>query len=144
MLKITKIIPRYTQVVTTANRYEEDDYNGGILVTPGHSKGDVKQYQTVVAVGKMVREVEVGMKVMLDFEPYRKRKVPVGSVKEKMDVDNPIVEEHLPIFEVINAKNKAEEYLMMDEKNIVFPFEGEEVKDTKPHVIKTQKKKIIL
>jgi len=129
MLKIKRIIPRYTQVVTTAERYEKDERNGTLIVGNGHLKGDVKQYQTVVAIGKMAREIEVGSKVMLDFEPFRKRKVPVGSVKEKMNVDNPVIEERLPIFEVEDDEGITKEYLMVDEKNIVFPFEGEEVED---------------
>lgn len=122
-------------MITTADRYEKDDYNGSPIVEHGHFKGDVKQYQTVVAVGKAVRELEVGMKVMLDFEPYRKRKVPVNSVKEKMDVDNPIVEERLPLFGMDDGGGTAE-FLMMDERNIVFPFEGEEVEEgTSPLIV---------
>lgn len=143
MLHIKRIIPRYTQIVTTADRYEKDDYNGSPIVEKGHFKGDVKQYQTVIATGKTVREIEVGMKVMLDFEPYRKRKVPTNSIKEKMDVDNPIIEEHLPIFEMDNEEGETTEFLMMDEKNVVFPFEGEEIEDEEPAIIVPQKKIIL-
>lgn len=130
-------------MITTANRYMKDDYNGSAIVEKGHFKGDVKQYQTVIAVGKMVRELEVGMQVMLDFEPYRKRKVPVNSIKEKMDVDNPIVEERLPLFEMDNGDGNPTEFLMMDEKNVVFPFEGEEVEDPEPNLIVPSKKIIV-
>lgn len=144
MLHIKRIIPRYTQVITTANRYEKDDYNGSPIVEKGHFKGDIKQYQTVIAVGKTVRELEVGTQVMLDFEPYRKRKVPVNSIKEKMDVDNPIVEEHLPLFEMDDENGNTSEFLMMDERNVVFPFEGEEVEDESQSNLILPSKKIIV
>lgn len=144
MLHIKRIIPRYTQVITTADHYEEDDYNGSTFVMKGHFKGDLKQYQTVVAVGQMVREVEPGMKVMLSFKAYQKRKISPNSVKDEMDLDNPVIRENLPYFEMDNENGEPTTFLMMDEKDILYPFEGEEEEVTpNPAIIVLNKKLII-
>ena len=56
---IKKVRPMFNNMVVTLNKYPTDlTTNGGIIDST--RAGSVKEYQTVVAVGPMVRGIEVG------------------------------------------------------------------------------------
>ena len=93
MLKITKVKPMFTDLIITADRFENDILDKGIVLA---NKGDLKPYQTVIAIGNAVRDINVGDKVMVDFEIFAEHKIPVGSVKKNMDVDDPVVRYNIP------------------------------------------------
>ena len=124
MLKITKIKPMFTDLIITADRFSKDITEGGIVVA---NKGDLKPYQTVVAIGNAVRDIEVGDMVMVNFEAYAERKVPVGSVKEKMDVPNPVVNYHIPWVSMSDEHGNDTMYIRVSTNDIEYVFEGEEV-----------------
>lgn len=78
-IKITKIKPPFTTVITTLNVYEEDLIVDGIVRVP---KGSLKLYQEVVAVGPNVRDIKEGDLILLNLQNYVKRKYRDNSIKE--------------------------------------------------------------
>jgi hypothetical protein len=78
-IKIIKIKPPFTTVITTLNTYEEDLIIDGIVRVP---KGSLKRYQTVVAVGPNVRDVKEGDLVLLNVQNYAIKKYKNNSIKE--------------------------------------------------------------
>lgn len=124
MLKITKIKPMFTDLIITADRFSKDITEGGIVVA---NKGDLKPYQTVVAIGNAVRDIEVGNMVMVNFEAYAERKVPVGSVKEKMDVPNPVVNYHIPWVSMSDEHGNDVMCIKISVNDVEYVFEGEEI-----------------
>lgn len=139
MLKITKIKPMFTDLIITADRFEKDITEGGIVVA---NKGDLKPYQTVVAIGNAVRDIEIGDKVMVNFEAYAEHKVPVGSVREKMDVPNPVVNYHIPWVSMADKNNIDTMYIRISVNDVEYIFEGEETDE--PDIIQVTKPDILL
>jgi len=129
----------FTDLIITANRFDSDVVEQGIVVA---NKGDLKPYQTVVAIGNAVREINVDDKVMVNFEAYAERKVPVGSVKEKMDVENPVVSYHIPWVNMADEQGNDTMYIRISVNDIEYVFEGEEI-DT-PEIIQVGKPEILL
>lgn len=80
-LRIKKLKPTFTTVLTTLDTFEEDWIVDGMVAAP---KGALKLYQRVVAVGPMVRDVKVGDLVLLNLSAYLQRKFKPGSIKEDM------------------------------------------------------------
>lgn len=80
-LKIKKIKPQFTTVITTLNVYEDNLVQDGIVVAP---KGALKLYQTVVAVGPSVRGIKEGDLVLLNLQNYMKMKHKNSSIAEKI------------------------------------------------------------
>jgi hypothetical protein len=78
-IKIIKIKPPFTTVITTLNVYEEDLIIDGVVRVP---KGSLKRYQTVVAVGPNVRDVKEGDLVLLNVQNYEIKKYRNNSIKE--------------------------------------------------------------
>lgn len=140
MLKITKIKPMFTDLIITADRFEHDITEGGIVVA---NKGDLKPYQTVVAIGNAVRDIAVNDKVMVDFSAYAEHKIPAGSVKEKMDVDNPVVNYHIPWVTMCDELGDETMYIRISVNDVEYVFEGEEVED-KPVIFQVKKPDILL
>lgn len=140
MLKITKIKPMFTDLIITADRFENDITEQGIVVA---NKGDLKPYQTVVAIGSAVRDIDISDKVMVSFEAYAERKVPVGSVREKMDVENPVVNYHIPWVSMADEHGIDTPYIKISVNDVEYVFEGEEVEDV-PEIIEVKKPEILL
>lgn len=82
-IKIKKIKPQFTTVITTLDTYEDNLIEDGVVVAP---KGALKLYQRVVAVGSTVREIKEGDLVLLNLQNYIKRKWKENSIKE--DITN--------------------------------------------------------
>lgn len=123
MLKITKIKPMFNHIVTTADKYEEDYRTGGII-DPTKSRGSLKEYQTVVAVGSMVRDIKPGDKVMIDPTRYAIMKHQKGSLKDGVITDNPVVGYNFKTVEINGVL-----HLILVDADIRYVFEGEELPD---------------
>ena len=139
MLKITKIKPMFTDLIITADRFDRDITEGGIVVA---NKGDLKSYQTVIAVGDAIRNIAVGDKVMVNFEVFAEHKIPVNSVKKDMDVNDPIVRYNIPWVNMVDADGNNKVYIRIPDRAIEFVFEGEEV--ATPDIIQVGKPEILL
>ena len=92
MLHITKIKPLFNKVVTSGDKYEEDMIDGGVITA---NKGDMKLYQTVLAVGSVVRDIQVGDKVMINPMNYAVRRYDKNSIQNDLD-NNKIIEFKFP------------------------------------------------
>lgn len=90
MLKLKKIKPMFTTIVTTANKYTQDELVNGVI-NPNAQKDSLKSYQTVVAVGDSVRSIKVGDVVEIDPIRYAVMKHREGSLKDGVITDNPII-----------------------------------------------------
>ena len=138
MLNIKDIKPVYTRLLTTAERYQEDQTNG-VLLDANKLEGRYKEYQKVVRVGSSVREVSEGDTVLIDPSRYMKRKFSDNSLRNDF-VDNPIVEIDIPTVTMNGI-----DYFMIEERDIAYVIQDyEELPDPKPNpIIMPKPKKII-
>ena len=122
MLKITKIKPLFNSLVTTMDKYEEDSMIGTI-VDATKQKGALKEYQTVVAVGPFVKDIQVGDKVMINPARFAKvnHKFKPNSLAEDIQRDTTTITYQ---FDVVTIDNK--DYLYLQDRDIMYVFEGEE------------------
>ena len=138
MLKVKDIRPVFTRLITTADRYNENQMNG-TLIDVNKMEGRYKEYQKVVRVGSAVREVKEGDIILIDPSRYMKRKFSDNSLREDF-VENPIVEINIPTVTM-----EDEDYFMIDERDIAYIIaDSEEVPDPLPNPIILPKKPKIL
>lgn len=141
MLKITKINPVATRMLVTGEVYSEDMYNEhGIIES---KKGDMKEYQTVIQVGPMVRDIKIGDKVMLNMMHFAIMQYDPNSIKKDMGMQK-IKGYQFPKIELTKEDGSKQECLYIDQQDIVFSFEGEEVQGKKNPIITPQAKEFKL
>lgn len=121
-IKITKIKPPFTTVITTLNVYEEDLIVDGIVRVP---KGSLKLYQEVVAVGPNVRDIKEGDLVLLNLENYVKRKYRDNSIKE--DISEMEEEYTFDIPKIIISDTLYGKFQERDMDGVIEEFEEIEV-----------------
>ena len=125
MINIKKIRPLFTKIVTTMNRYEEDQTTEGGLVVAQKQAGAVKEYQTIVAVGSNSAGLKVGDVVMVNPSRYAVMKHKEGSLKDGVISDNPVLGYNLPIIELDKVP-----HLLLETSDIDFVVE--EYEEDKP------------
>lgn len=125
MLHIKKIKPLFTTVITTGNKFEEDMVSQGLIIA---KKGDLKLWQTVVAVGSSVRDIAVGDQVMIKAENYVVRKYDKNSLQNDLD-NNPVLTYNFKWVTLDDAKGNPQECLVLNDRDIEYAFEGEEEKE---------------
>ena len=140
MIKVKKIKPLFTSVVTTMDRYTEDVTLESGLIDTTKQQGGIKEYQTVVAVGGSVRDIKVGDLVCINPIRYAVKKHQEGSLKDGVITDNPVIRFDFPTIEM-NGK----QYLYLQDRDIDFVIEEfEEVSELSPQpLILPEDKKII-
>ena len=141
MLKITKINPVATRMLVTGEVYSEDMYNDHGIIE--NKKGDMKEYQTVVEVGPMVRDIKVGDKVMLNMMHFAVLQYDKNSIKNDMGMQK-IKGYQFPKIELTKEDGSKQECLYIDQQDIVFSFEGREVQGKKNPIVIPEKKGITL
>lgn len=138
MLKINNIKPLFNKIVTTCNVYEKGKEVNGILIK---TEGTIKEYQTVEAVGSMVRDIKVGDIVMINPTRYM-----IPKHKDKKNSLSNVIEDELSIgidFPIVEFGSK--QHLLLNDQDIYYIVEGEEVDDNiKQNIILPKKKKIIV
>lgn len=137
MLKIKKIKPMFNNIVTTADKYDEDYRTGGII-DPSKSRGSLKEYQTVVAVGNMVKDIKPGDTVMIDPKRYAVMKHQAGSLKDGVITDNPVIGYN---FNTVMINDVM--HLILVDADVRYVFEGEEVPDEPDTVVQVIKNEIL-
>lgn len=110
-------------MITTATKFDKDDKQNGVIMA---KKGDLKLYQRVVAVGSMVKEFNVGDLVMINAANYAVKRYSTNSVQNDMD-NNPVLKYQFNWVTMENEKGELEDYLMLNDRDILYSFEGEEV-----------------
>ena len=126
MLHIKKIKPMFNHLLLTADRFEKDVVESGIIVA---KKGDLKLWQTVVAIGSTVRDIKVGDKVMIIPDHFAVKKYNKNSVQNDLD-NNPVLSYRFPFETMEDEKGEAKDYLYISDNSVRYVFEGEEKDDT--------------
>ena len=118
MLNIKKIRPLFTKIVTTLDKYEEDQTTKGGLVVAKKQAGSVKEYQRIVAVGSNPAGLKVGDIVMINPARYAVKKYKEGSLKDGVVKENPTIEYRFPIITL-----ESGDHLLIDTMDIDFVIE---------------------
>lgn len=139
MLKIKKIKPMFTSLITTMNKYEQDARTKGGLIDTNKQQGSIKEYQTVVAVGDSVRNIKVGDLVCINPDRFAVKKHREGSLKDGVITDNPVMTYNFDIVEMEEVP-----YLLLQDRDIEFIIEEfEDVPDPTPSSLIIPKKELI-
>lgn len=127
MIKVKKLKPLFTALITTMDLYETDGTTTGGLIDATKQRGTVKEYQKVVAVGDSVRGIKVGDLVCIDATRFAIRKHKDNSIKTDIEGGNPILEYRFDIVEMGDKK-----YMLLQDRDIQFIIdEYEEVEEPK-------------
>ena len=119
MIKLKSIKPVFSQVLVTKELYGWDDYDESGLIL--HKKGDLKDYQTVIAIGDDVRITKPGDLVDINFYKYAVFKEDPNSVKAM--ADNPIVGLRLNEVELTDDNNEPVSCLLIDQRDVQYILE---------------------
>ena len=122
MLHVTKIQPIFNHVLVTADKFEKDMISNGVIIA---GKGDLKLWQTVVAIGSTVRDIKVGDKVMIIPDHFAVKKYNKNSVQNDLD-NNPVLTYNFPFETIDDEKGEPQEYLYISDNDVKYIFEGEE------------------
>lgn len=126
MIKVKKIKPMFTALITTMDVYETDGMTGS-LIDVTKRKGTIKEYQKVVATGDSVRGIKVGDLVCIDATRFAVKKHSDNSIKTDIEGSNPVLEYRFDIVEM-DGKN----HLLLQDRDIQFIIEEyEEVEEPK-------------
>lgn len=124
-------------LVTTKEEYTEDDVKKGGLITK--MIGSLKEYQKVVAIGPMVRGIQVGDLVCINPKRYAKYKHQPGSLKDGVITDNPVVAYNFNVIELNHVS-----HLLLTDQDIDFIIEESEEEEVKENPIIVPERKIIV
>lgn len=137
MLNIKKIKPMANYLVTTKDEYTENDVKKGGLITK--VIGSLKEYQKVVAIGPMVRGIQVGDLVCINPKRYAKYKHQPGSLKDGVITDNPVISYNFNVIELNHVS-----HLLLTDQDIDFVIEEYEDEEVKESPIIIPERKIIV
>lgn len=140
MLRVKKIRPMFTALITTMDKYSEDVRTADGIIDVSKQQGGLKEYQKVLAVGSMVRDIKVGDLVCVNPTRFAVKKHKPGTLKDGVVTDNPVVSYNFDVVEV-----DGQQCLLLQDRDIDFIIEDyEEVPDPEPSpLIKPEEKKII-
>lgn len=139
MLKIKKIKPLFTSIITTMDKYEQDQVVNGIIDTT-RSQGTIKEYQTVLAVGSSVRDIKEGDLVSINPTRFAVKQHKAGTLKDGVVTDNPVIGYN---FDIIEVDDKP--CLLLQDRDINFIIEDfEEVQDPTPSTLFRPDSKLIV
>ena len=122
MLHITEIKPTFNHVLITADKFDKDMVQNGVIIA---GKGDLKLWQKVTAVGSTVRDIKVGDMVMIIPDHFAVKKYNKNSVQNDLD-NNPILTYNFPFETIDDEKGNPKEYLYISDNDIRYVFKGEE------------------
>lgn len=129
MIRIKKLRPMFTNIVTTMNSYDEDVTVAGIIDTR-KQKGALKEYQIVIAVGSAVRDIKPGDMVCINPIRYAQYKHDKSSLKD-LATNNPITGYNFNVVEI-----DGKDCLLLHDQDIRYVIEDyEEVPDPAPSQI---------
>ena len=139
MIKIKKIKPMFTALVTTMDKYEQDVVTAGIIDST-RQKGQLKEYQKVLALGDSVRGIQEGDLVWINPARFAVRKHKEGSLKDGVITDNPVTTYNFDVVEL-----DGQQCLLLQDRDVEFVIkEYEEFPDPAPSKIITTDKKIFV
>lgn len=118
MLKLKKITPVFTSVLVSFDKYEAPEKVGDSdIIDPAKAKIMVKEHQTVLAVGNMVRTVKPGDKIAINPMKYAKfKQVRQNSLRDDVQqYQKEIVGFDFPTIEI-----DGKELMLLDERDILY------------------------
>lgn len=131
MLKVKKIKPLFTALITTMNKYEHDVTTAGGIISTNKQQGSLKEYQTVLAVGNSIRDIKVGDLVCINPTRFAVKQHKEGTLKDGVITDNPIVGYNFDIVEM-----DGKQCLLLQDRDIDFIIEEyEEIEDAPSMII---------
>lgn len=133
-MNIKKLKPLQDRILTTMNVYDFDIKEGGIITK---SKGAVKEYQEVLAVGDFVKNIKPGDMVMITPDRYAVRKFKEDSIKNDL-MKNDVIRYNLPVWVV-----DGEQRLLISDRDVLFVVEDYDFSDEKESMIEVPSQKII-
>ena len=125
MLHIKKVKPLFTSIITTGDKFEKDMISGNVIIAKA---GDIKLWQTVLAVGSTVRDINVGDKVMINAEHYLVKKYDKNSIQNDFD-NNPSLGYRFNWVTIDDEKGEPQECMLLNDRDILYVFDGEEKED---------------
>lgn len=138
MVKIKKIKPMFTSLITTMDKYEHDVTTGGVIDVT-RQQGTIKEYQTVLAVGSLVKDIKEGDMVCINPSRFAIKKHQTGTLKDGVVSDNPVIKYNFDIIEIDDKQ-----CLLLQDRDIDFIIEEyEEVPDPAPSDLIIEDSKII-
>lgn len=135
-INIKSIRPMANYLVTTKDEYTAADNVGKSIVTK--LEGTLKEYQKVVAIGPMVRGIQVGDIVCINPKRYAKYKHQPGSLKDGVITDNPVISYNFNVIELDHVS-----HLLLTDQDIDFVIEDYEEELDAPSIIVPEKKIIV-
>lgn len=130
IVTIKKVKPMFNGIVTTLNRYGNDQKIKGTDLIDSTKVGAVKEYQTVVSVGPMVRGINVGDVVFINPKRYAVMKHKPGTLQDGVIKDNPVVGYNFDIIEIDGV-----EHLYIQDGDVKFVAEIEEFEENPTLVV---------
>lgn len=126
-LNIKKIKPMFNQVICTMDKYTDEDTKIGSIIDVHKVNNPIKEYQKVIAIGPMVKNISVGDLVMINPKRYQKLKHKDGSLKDGIIEDNIVIQYNFNVIELDHVK-----YLLLQDNDIDFIIEEYEEEDESP------------
>lgn len=121
MIKIKKIKPMFTALVTTMDIYTEEECSGA----EAYKKGMIKEVQKVLSVGPSVMHIKEGDLVSINPTRYAVRKHDENSIKSEMEGGNPVLKYE---FNIIEFDDKP--CLLLQDRDINYVIEEYEEIET--------------
>lgn len=129
----------FTNLVTTMNTYEDDVTMSSGLLDTSKQRGALKEYQTVIAVGNAVRDINPGDVVCINPIRYAQYKHDKSSLKD-LASSNPVTGYNFNVVEI-----DGKDCLLLHDQDIRYVIEDyEEVPDLVPSQIIQPNKDIIV
>lgn len=136
MYNIKKVKPMANYLITTKEDYTEDELKVGNFISK--VVNTMREFQTVVAVGPMVRGVQVGDLVCINPKRYAVLKHQEGSLKDGVIADNPITTYRFNIVELDHVP-----HLLLTDQDISYVVEEWEDETEKKNIFEVPEIKII-
>lgn len=121
-VNIKSVKPMFTNIVTTTDKYPEDLKLEGSDLIDSEKAGNMKEYQTVTAVGPHVRDIKVGDTVFINPKRYAIMKHKANTLRENIVEDNPVLGYNFDIILI----DKVPHLLLLD-SDVKFIAEIEEI-----------------
>jgi len=137
MLHINKVKPLFDSIVTTGDKFEEDMVSHGMIIA---SKGDLKLWQKVIAVGSAVRDIAVGDMVMINANNFAVKKYKKDSIQNDLD-NNPTISFKFNWITLDDKEGNPKECLLLSDRDVLYVFEGEELPE--PNIILPDKTLVV-
>lgn len=128
-IKIKEIKIRNNEVLVTDEKYDSSLIISQGIISSNVDKGTQKTYQTVVQVGPMARDVEVGDVVEIKTDRYLLRHVKDRNNSLRRDIpENHIKEEFGPDYKFPEIEIDGKMYIRIYDSDIDFTIKSYEKK----------------